>query len=457
MNMQSPNTFHVENSFKNIFSLAVPMVIAILIPQINFLTNTFFLGNYSPSNRMISTQEILSATGIASIFYLTLAMVGYGMSSGVLMLLSRAAGKDNSQRLSAVFANSWAVTLILSVFLLVMSWLVSPILFHNTLKNEVVQEAAISFQKWRIIGLPFLMVSQLINSFFLATSHSNKIIIGSIAQTISNIILDYFLILGNGGFPELGIEGSAIASFLSEIIYCGVSLVVFYFLIQKMKLKFSLKNTIDKRLMKNIFAKSSPLLLQYLLSVGAWEVFFIFVEHLGKTESAASQLLRSVFGVVGIAAFALGAVANSMVSNLIGQNRENEVWSLLKKISTISLLFSCFMGTFLFLFPKIFLGILTYDQEMIDASKVALRVVVLSSCVLSVGTVLFNAVLGTGLTRISLLIEFVGIAVYLFYSFVIIEILRMGLSWAWGAEFVYWTSLLLMSAWFLRSGKWKKR
>ncbi|HMN33496.1 MAG TPA: MATE family efflux transporter [Chitinophagaceae bacterium] len=455
--MESTLNYTVQNNFKNIFKLAIPMVIAILIPQINLLTNTFFIGNYSPSNEALSTQEILSATGLSGIFYLVLAMIGNGMSSGVLMLLSRAAGKNNPSKISILFSNSWIITFLLSLFLLISSLIFVPIIFQNVVQNHFIKEATISFMNIRIWGLPFLLLTQTINSFFLASSNSKLIIISSIFQTIVNIILDYWLILGNNGFPELGLNGSAIASVIAEMVYFIVSLLVFYQLLKKKNLKISIFKHANKRIIKSIFIKSSPLLFQYLLSVGSWEVFFLFVEHLGKAESAASQLLRTVFGVVGIQAFALGAVANSMVSNLIGQHREKEIYSLLLKIVSISLTTAIFTGSLLIFFPAQFLGILTYDMQLIEKSIPALRVIVVSTCVLSVGTVLFNAILGTGNTKVSFLIEFIGIAVYLIYSYIVIEQLKLNLSWAWGAEFVYWIALLLMSLWYLRSGIWQTK
>ncbi|MCC6447581.1 MAG: MATE family efflux transporter, partial [Chitinophagaceae bacterium] len=370
--MESTLNYTVQNNFKNIFKLAIPMVIAILIPQINLLTNTFFIGNYSPSNEALSTQEILSATGLSGIFYLVLAMIGNGMSSGVLMLLSRAAGKNNPSKISILFSNSWIITFLLSLFLLISSLIFVPIIFQNVVQNHFIKEATISFMNIRIWGLPFLLLTQTINSFFLASSNSKLIIISSIFQTIVNIILDYWLILGNNGFPELGLNGSAIASVIAEMVYFIVSLLVFYQLLKKKNLKISIFKHANKRIIKSIFIKSSPLLFQYLLSVGSWEVFFLFVEHLGKAESAASQLLRTVFGVVGIQAFALGAVANSMVSNLIGQNREKEIYSLLLKILSISLTTAIFTGSLLIFFPAQFLGILTYDMQLIEKSIPAL-------------------------------------------------------------------------------------
>jgi Na+-driven multidrug efflux pump len=87
--MSSVTHLKVENSYRNIIRLALPISISILIPQISILTNTLFLGNYKPTVNHLTTQDLLSVSGIAGIYYLTLVMIGYGMVSGMLMLMSR--------------------------------------------------------------------------------------------------------------------------------------------------------------------------------------------------------------------------------------------------------------------------------------------------------------------------------------------------------------------------------
>ena len=90
--MSSGTHIQVSNSYANIIRLALPVSIAILIPQVNIMTNTVFLGYYQPAHSLFTTQDLLAASGIAGIYYLTLVMVGYGLSSGLLMLMSRKAG-----------------------------------------------------------------------------------------------------------------------------------------------------------------------------------------------------------------------------------------------------------------------------------------------------------------------------------------------------------------------------
>lgn len=445
----------VQNTYRNIIQLALPVAIAIVIPQLSMLTNTLFLSNYHPVSGAFGTQDLLSATGIAGIYYLTLAMICYGLSAGVLMLLSRSAGSNQAKQIGTIFSNGLILCLLVSLSLVLISWFLGPYIFEHTLTDPAVRRAASEFISIRLWGLPFISLCQLANSFFLSTSHSRLIIAGSLAQTLTNILFDYLLIFGHMGFPEMGLNGTAVASVISEIVYLDVAHGI---LMSSAKFKqYGLRyfTQVDWLLIRETFYKSSPLIVQYLLSIGAWEVFFIFVEHLGKTESAASQILRTVFGVVGIAAFALGSTTNSMVSNLIGQQREELVIPLIRKIIRLSFGVAFVLGSCMLCFPRAFLQLLSNDPQIVSTGLMPLRIVVIATWTLSVSTVFFNAVLGTGQTRTNMYFELIAITLYLLYCFVIIEYWRLPLAFAWASEFIYWLSLLAMSSWYIYSGHWK--
>jgi putative MATE family efflux protein len=431
--------------------LAMPISIAILIPQVNMLTNTVFLGYYKPEGVIATTQDLLAASGIAGIYYLTIVMVGYGLSSGMLMLMSRKAGENDVFGLGKLFSNGVLLSLALSILLIGASYFIAPLLFNHVIHDSSIRDAAISFIKIRYWGLPFVILCQLSNSLFLATSKSKVIVLGSLVQTISNILLDYLLIFGIGMFPEMGLNGTALASVLSEVFY----LITVLWIIEKSSLfkqyRINYFSNPDWKLMKETLVKSSPLIMQYFLSIGAWEVFFIYVEHLGKTESAVSQILRSVFGLVGVVTWALASTCNSMVSNVIGQGKLDEVIPLIKKIIVVSFSISFLLGIAVISFPEDFLRLLTSDEMLVQKGIVSLRIVVLATWMLSVSTICFNGVLGTGNTRINMFFEFIAIIFYVVYITIVIEKLRLPLPYAWASEFVYWLSLFILSSFYLYS------
>ena len=454
--MSNSSSLQVDYSVRKIIQLALPVGVAILIPQLIILTNTYFLGNYHPSTGDVSHQALLAASGIAGIFYLTLVMIGFGLASGLLMLFSRRAGEGNEAVMLNLFPHGIFLSVLLSFFLMALSSFLAPIIFSKALHDEQIREAAISFIRVRIWGLPFVLVAQVCNSFMLATQHSAKIVAGTLAQTVLHMVFDYLFIFGYGGFPEMGLTGSAWASVLAELGYAitALGIIRFHPDLRRFNVMFTTRYNVNELTM--ILVKSSPLLVQYLLSIGAWEIFFFFVEHIGKAESAVSQLLRSVFGVVGIGAWALASTCNSMVSNLIGQKEHHKVIPLIHRISGISFGLGFVLGMPLMLFPEFFLQQLTADPSLVALGIPSLRIIVVATWMLSISTIYFNAVVGTGNTRLNMFFELSGIVLYLLYNWFVVEVGRAGLAWAWGSEFVYWLVLFTLSATFLYVGKWKK-
>lgn len=454
--MTDSSSIQIKNTYANIIKLALPIGISILIPQLNLFTNTLFLGYYKPKIAGLSTQDLLSASGIAGIYYLTLVMICYGLVSGMLMFMSRSAGENEKSGIGKTFNSGLTLCLFLAFTLILLSNSLAPWLFNRAIHAENIRNAALSFIRIRYWGLPFVILYQMSNTLFLATSQSKKIIYGSLAQTLINIILDYVFIFGMFGFPEMGLNGTALASVISEFVFFAVGFTIIRFGKSYLTYQIQFFKKPDFGFMKQILIKSSPLIFQNFLSIGAWEAFFIFVEHLGKAESALSQILRSVFGIVGIAAWALASTCNSMVSNMIGQGKLDEVIPLVKKIIAISFLVAFALGFFVFIFPERFLNVLTSDQELVQKGIVSLRIVVLATWMLSVSTICFNGVIGTGNTTMNMLFEIIAIILYMVYITVVIEFLRMPLPYAWASEFVYWLTLFILSSGYLYAGKWKK-
>ena len=434
-------------SNKNILRLAAPISLALLIPQVSFLTNTAFLGR-------LGEQE-LGVNGITGVFYLILSMIGYGLSSGIQVLLARRAGEKDDAGLARTFTNGILLGLAFSLALMVLSLWSAPLIFGLSLHDTSNIFLCVDFLYIRVWGLPFLVATQLFNSFYIATNQSKYLIHGSVVSTAVNILLDYALIFGHWGFPKMGLQGAAIASIISELSFCAVMFGIFAH--KKIYLQYPFLSNIrfDISLAKKSLIVSSPLIVQFLFSIGGWQVFFIFVEHLGQKELAASQILRSIFGIMGIVTWALASTCNAMVSNIIGQGRQHEVISLITKVCKLSFIFALGICILLLVFSVPFLALYRNDAELIALALPSLRIIVIATLIMSLSTVLFNGVLGTGNTLVNLTIEVTCVSAYLVYCYFVIEKYRMPLHWAWGSEFVYWSSLFIISALYLKTGRWK--
>lgn len=441
------NNLGVAATTRQIIKLAAPISLAILIPQLNFFTNTVFLGKLG--------ERELGVNGITGVFYLILSMIGYGLSSGIQIQMARRAGEGDKKGLAQLLANGAMLSALFSLGLMMITLWMVPLLFGFSLQDNDNFSLSVNFIYIRVWGLPFLMITQLLSSFFISISRSRMLIYGSVVATFVNIALDYMLIFGKGGMPALGFHGAAVASVIAEVAACLVMVAIFF--LRGLHHTYPLFNFrhFDLELSRRSLGVAAPLIVQFMFSIGGWLVFFFFVEHLGGQSLAASQVLRNIFGIVSVGTWALATTCNTMVSNIIGQGRQKDVMAMIKKISKLSFIYSTVICVAMLLFAREFLSVYTADEALIEFSLPSLRVIIVATLVMSLSTVVFNGVVGTGNTLVNLTMEVTCVGLYLVYCYFVILTWKSPLYLCWGSEFVYWFTLLCGSVLYLKSGRWK--
>jgi Na+-driven multidrug efflux pump len=277
---------------------------------------------------------------------------------------------------------------------------------------------------------------------------------GTLAETITNIFLDYSLIYGHFGMPALGFNGAAYASIMAE----GAGLLVIYWVtrIKGINKSIELKSIPwDGPTANLILVQSSPLIAQYAISILSWEFFYVLVEHHGERALAISNTMRNIFGLSGIFCWAFAAATNTMVSNVMGQGKPEEVMPLIRRVVRLSLSISLLFFLVLNIWPQWFLSFYGQGDAFITEGIPVVRIVSVALLMMSFGAIWLNAVTGTGNTRINLMIEMVTIVMYCLYVYVVLEVLNLPITWGWASEWVYWTFMFSMAFFYLRSGKWK--
>ncbi|QHS60087.1 MATE family efflux transporter [Chitinophaga agri] len=413
------------------------------------MTNTAFLGRLG--------EFELAANGIAGIYYLVMYMVAYGLNNGLQVLIARRAGQLNTTGIGQLFSNGIQLGLASSFLVIALTLFLAPWFFSQTLHNQHIYEAALSFIRIRIWGLPFLMLLSMANAFYIGSGHSKVLAVTSLCQEMVNIFSDYVLIFGKLGLPAMGLNGAAVASVLAE----GTGLFVAYAILfgKSYHKKYLLFTYLKPSwpIMRSILTISAPLIVQFLFSIGSWFIFFIFIEHLGERPLAISNMLRSIFGFFGVFTWSLAATCNTMVSNVIGQGKSELVFKAIRKIVVISLICAITVCILVNLFPHTILQIYTTDKPLIAEAIPSVRIITLSTILMAVSGVVLSAVTGTGNTRINLGIEFAAVIGYLLYCSIVVEQWRSPLYIAWLADFFYWTIIFVLCFLYLRSGRWKAK
>jgi len=437
----------LKTSYGAILKLAMPISLAILVPQINFITNNIFLGQLG--------QQELAVAGITGVYYLIFAVIGNGLNNGLQALIARRAGQNLPKDIGRIFFHGIWIALIIAGIGVIITQTISPVILRSAIHDQGIAEMAISFLRIRVWGLPILYLYVMRNALLVGTNQTKFLVWGTLAEALTNIVLDYGLIYGKLGMPELGFNGAAYASIIAE----ATGLIVIYAVIHMkgMHKRFALFDDIrwDGSLARLIVVKSSPLIAQFSISIATWEYFYILIEHHGERALAVSNTMRNIFGLFGIFSWAFAATTNTMVSNIIGQGREGEVLSVVMKIVRCSFAISLLLFVLLNFWPEWFLSFYGQEEDFIRDAIPVVRVVSIALLMMSFGPVWLNAVTGTGNTTVNLRIEMITLFVYVIYVYLVLEYFNLPITWGWASEWVYWLSMFSMAYFYMKSGKWK--
>ena len=436
-------------SYRNIWKVAYPILISLVMEQMIGLTDTAFLGRVG--------EVELGASAIAIVYYMVLFMIGFGFSIGAQIIIGRRNGEGRFKDTGKVFWNGLYFVLGLSGIIILLSELFTPWMMKFMVSSTAIYDAALSYVSWRLPGMVFAFCTAMFRAFYVGTTQTKTLTLNSIVMVLSNVVFNYILIFGKFGIPALGITGAAIGSSLAEL----VSLIFFiiYTRVGCDRRKYGLDKAarFEKDELKSMMPVCTWTMIQHTISISTWLIFFLYIEHLGERALAISNITRSVSGLIWVVLQAFSSTCSTLVSNIIGEGHQDKVPSLIKRILKLSYGIVSVMIILFCLFPETIARIYTDIPDLITASVPAM-VVMCSSYFLAVGgQVFFLAVSGTGSTKTAFRLELIALAVYMIYCTVIIGIMKLDVAICWTAEHVYSGALLICSWWYIRSGRWKNR
>ena len=436
-------------SYRNIWRVAYPILISLVMEQMIGLTDTAFLGRVG--------EIELGASAIAIVYYMVLFMIGFGFSLGAQIIIGRRNGEGNFRDTGKIFWNGLYFVIALSGAIIILSEIFSPWMMRLMVSSEAIYGAALSYVRWRLPGMVFAFATAMFRAFYVGTTQTKTLTLNSVVMVLSNILFNWVLIFGKFGCPALGITGAAIGSSLAELVS-----LIFFIVYTRMKCdrkKYGLDKAarFDKEELKGMMPVCSWTMIQNTISISTWFIFFLYIEHLGERALAISNITRSVSGLIWVVLQAFSATCSTLVSNIIGEGHQEKVMSLVKRIMKLSYGIVSAMIICFCLFPEAIARIYTDIPSLVTASVPAIMVMC-SSYFLNVGgQVFFLAVSGTGSTKTAFKLEMVALAFYMVYCTVIIGILKLDVAVCWTAEHIYAGILLICSWWYMRSGRWKDR
>ena len=433
--------------YRYIWKLTYPVMLGMLAQNLINFTDTVFLGRVG--------EVELGASAIGGLFYYGVFVVGFGFSIGTQILISRRNGEHNNAEIGRIFNHSLGFLLLLGLLIVVLVQTTAPALLQRTMSSHAVYQATWAFLDIRVWGIFFAFINASFRAFYVGTLKTWMLGWSAGIMAVVNIILNYLLIFGNFGFPRMGIAGSALASVISEAV--SVVFFVIISLYRKDILNYGILKPagLQWKVIRSTLELSVYTMIQNFLAMGGWLFFFMIIERSGEHPLAISNIARSIYIILMIPLWAFGTTTNTLVSNLMGEKRQDQVMGAIRKISLMSFLITSGLVAIAAFFPYQILSLYTTNQKLIHDAVPVIYVVFGALIAFSAVITVYSGVTGTGNTFMGMIIEVVTILVYVIFAFVVVQVLRQPVTVAWFAEFVYFTIMGSLSFLYLRYGKWR--
>ncbi|MEM9298660.1 MAG: MATE family efflux transporter [Bacteroidota bacterium] len=261
----------------------------------------------------------LAGASLANVIFHLLMTFGIGISYAITPLVAAADGEGNTARASEILKNGFLLNIITGILLFGLVLIGSPVLFHLDQPQDVVT-IAVPYLNIVTFSLIPLMVFQTFRQFAEGLSRTRQAMFIVIACNVINIGLNYLLIYGKAGFPELGLNGAGWASLISRIVLAVWMMSYIYF--SKSFITFRNGFSIgfySKKLIKRLINIGLPAGLQFIFEVGAFGFAVIMIGWIGTKALAAHQIAVNLAAVSYMAASGLSAAATIRVGNQLGR------------------------------------------------------------------------------------------------------------------------------------------
>lgn len=407
--------------FKRLLIIAVPLMLSNVISQVQMLIDRIFLGQ-------MNTYYMSALGNVTSPMWTTMSFC-FSLVMGASILISQSVGADDTDHIEDYAASmvKWnnVVPFILFIF-----WL-----FFNGLVFKImgVPDSVLPYcQGYVRFYAPCFLILGIESSFMVIMQTSNytkPMIWYGIIRALVNVILDWILIFGKFGFPQLGIEGAAIATTIAEYAGCIFSIFIVWDN-PKVVTKPSMKKIFKAPV--NPFIKSAKLGINPALEDFAWNFGnLVLIAILNTISDLAAGIYSIVFGLEVLIVVIIAAIGNgtmTLCSEATGAKNVKQFKNVCKIAYAMCVIVALIVLVICMVIPDQILGLFTKDEAIIASSGIYLIMVCLNLYGKSGNIIIGNGIRGSGNTGWMFRTQILGTFLVIICACIFVFVFKMGIA-----------------------------
>jgi len=351
---------------KQTLKLAFPIITGHVGQMLLGLSDTVMIGR-------LGTVELAACAFINILVHLVMVLA-IGLATSVSIQVAHAHGSDSDEAAASAFRHGFQIALVLGALVWLFLVATAPYL-HVLRQPEEVLAVLPGYLHWVSASMAFMIPVMVMKSFAEAKDHPWPVFLIQFAGVLMNIAMNAILIFGLAGFPEMGLTGAGLATFLAR----AITLIWMFIYLRRSKTlaksrPASWLEPPRKRTLFTMARLAAPISFQMLMEYGAFATSAILIGTLGSLPLAAHQIALTCAATTYMIPMGLGGAVGIRVGHCLGAGEVHRTKRLILGAQAMTVLI---MGTFA-------VGYLTQGALIANAFTAEEELITLSVSLLSI-------------------------------------------------------------------------
>ncbi|MFQ3297926.1 MAG: MATE family multidrug resistance protein [Polaribacter sp.] len=299
----------------------------------------------------LGTAE-LAAVSLGNSFMFIAMSIGIGFSTAITPLIAEADASNNFKQAKSTYKHGLFLCTTLGILLFLLVFFSKPLMYLMQQPEEVVV-LAIPYLNLVAFSLIPLVIFEAIKQFTDGMSMTKYPMYATLIANIINVVLNYLLIFGKFGFPEMGMVGAAYGTLVSRIIMVIYLWTLLRYKERSRKIVRNIKLfTLDFSMIKKIVNIGSLSAMQMFFEVAIFTSAIWLSGLLGKNSQAANQIALNLSSMTFMVAMGLSVASMIRVGNQKGLQNYKELRRIAFSIFLLGILLAVFFALLFFIFHK---------------------------------------------------------------------------------------------------------
>ncbi len=328
-----------KNFYKKVIAVSLPVVIQQLITASVQLVDNVMVGRLG--------ESAISSVAVVNQLYFVVIIVAFGIIGGAGIYSAQYFGSKDYEKLKESFRFKLSAAILLAVIAFTVFSVFGEQLISIFTSNETTIENGLAYLKITRFNILPMLISFAIASTFREIGLPKLMLKISVMAILVNTVLNYLLIFGSFGFPELGVVGAAYATLIARFLEVGLLLLLVKRRGKVFATKFRRIFKIEKAVLASILIVALPMMLnETMWSVGQ-TAFLKAYSTRGDSALAAFNISSAVSQLVFIVFGAMSTAVAVMVGNTLGANKLEEAKDNAVKLIAFSVFVAFIFGLLL--------------------------------------------------------------------------------------------------------------